>query len=192
MLSSMLGTVFFFLVQNSLANGVKSTIYIALGVISSDLLLIILSHFNSSLFPSGGQAEIWVRMGGAMFLLFLGISNIRKHTKLKYNTEIIRSPWMLASKGFMLNGLNPGNYFSWLSISAILTNVNHYTTAQLYWFYGGAMASIFGMEMLIAFGAVKIKRFVSEKLLHRIDVALGIVLIIFALVLLWPIVNELL
>ncbi|HCT22199.1 MAG TPA: lysine transporter LysE, partial [Chitinophagaceae bacterium] len=46
-LSSMLGTVFFFLVQNSIANGFKSSVFIATGVITSDILLIVLSYFNA-------------------------------------------------------------------------------------------------------------------------------------------------
>ena len=119
-LSSMLGTVFFFLVQNSIANGFKSSVFIATGVITSDILLIVLSYFNANLFPSGGYAETLVRIGGALLLLLMGIGNIRKHSKPQFAVPVYSSPWLLASKGFMLNALNPGNYISWLSISALL------------------------------------------------------------------------
>ena len=46
----MLGTVFFCLIQNSIDNGFKSGYFIATGVIVSDLLLIVVSYFNSNLF----------------------------------------------------------------------------------------------------------------------------------------------
>ena len=137
-LSSMLGTVFFFLVQNSIANGFKSSIFIAAGVISSDIMLIVLSYFNANLFPSGGYAENLVRLGGALLLVIMGIGNIREHSKPQFAVPVYNSPWLLASKGFMLNALNPGNYISWLSISALLINVNHYTLGERWWFYVGA------------------------------------------------------
>lgn len=190
-LSSMLGTVFFFLVQNSIANGFKSSIFIAAGVISSDVLLIVLSYFNANLFPSGGYAESLVRIGGAILLLVMGVSNIRKHSKPQFAVPVYHSPWLLASKGFMLNALNPGNYISWLSISALLINVNHYSLAERWWFYTGALLSIFGMEMLIAVGAAKIKAYISEKFMRRLDLVLGIVFLVFAFVLLWPMLREL-
>ena len=46
-MSVMLGTVFFALVQNSIDYGFRTGIFIALGVIASDLLLITLSWFNA-------------------------------------------------------------------------------------------------------------------------------------------------
>lgn len=191
-LSSMLGTVFFFLVQNSIANGFKSSIFIAAGVISSDILLIVLSYFNANLFPSGGYAENLVRLGGALLLVIMGIGNIRKHSKPQFAVPVYNSPWLLASKGFMLNALNPGNYISWLSISALLINVNHYTLGERWWFYVGALLSIFGMEILIALGAAKIKTYISEKFMRRLDLVLGIVFLVFAVVLLWPLLRNLL
>jgi len=83
-LSSMLGTVFFCLLQNSIINGFKSGAFVAMGVIIADILLIVLGHFSASIFPSGGTTEMIVRIGGAIFLLILGISNLRSHKKILF------------------------------------------------------------------------------------------------------------
>lgn len=187
-LSSMLGTVFFCLVQNSIINGFKSGAFVATGVIISDITLILIGHFSANLFPHGGRTEMIVRICGAVFLLVMGISNLRTHKKILFPKADNKNPLVLASKGFMLNALNPGNYLSWLAVAATLNNVLHFDNGERWLFYTGALAGIFGMEMLISFAANWLKRFISDKFLHRLDMVLGIVFIVFALLLLKPLV----
>jgi threonine/homoserine/homoserine lactone efflux protein len=186
LLSLMLGTVFFCLVQNSITNGFKSGIFISTGVIISDIILIVLSYFNAYLFPSGGTTELIVRICGAVFLLIMGIGNLRSHKKVLFPQADSKSPFILGSKGFMLNILNPANYFSWLAVAATLGNVLHFSNSQRWLYYAGALCSIFGMEMLISYGAFWLKKYISATFLQRLDMVLGIVFIIFSLLLLKP------
>src|SRR6478735_4590907 len=96
-LSSMLGTVFFCLVQNSIVNGFKSGAFVATGVIISDIILIILGYFSATLFPEGGHTEMIVRICGAIFLLIMGISNLRSHKKILFPSADNKNPYLLAS-----------------------------------------------------------------------------------------------
>lgn len=187
-LSSMLGTVFFCLVQNSIINGFKSGAFVATGVIISDIILILLSYFSATLFPQGGHTEMIVRICGAAFLLIMGIGNLRSHKQILFPKADNKKPYVLASKGFMLNVLNPGNYLSWLAVAATLHNVLHFSYSERWLYYTGALGGIFGMEMLISFAANWFKKFISDKFLHRIDVVLGIVFIIFSLLLIKPLI----
>jgi len=185
--SLMLGTVFFCLVQNSITNGFKSGIYISIGVIISDIILIVLSYFNTYLFPSGGKTELIVRLCGAAFLLIMGISNLRSHKKVLFPVADSKKPLILGSKGFMINILNPANYLSWLAVAATVSNVLHFSNGQRWLYYTGALCSIFGMEILISFGASWLKKYISATFLQRLDMVLGIVFIVFSLLLLKPI-----
>lgn len=187
-LSSMLGTVFFCLIQNSIINGFKSGAFVATGVIISDIILIVLSYFSSTLFPQGGHTEMIVRICGAVFLIIMGISNLRSHKKILFPKADNKNPYLLTSKGFMLNILNPGNYLSWLAVAATLHNVLHFSNSERWLYYTGALSGIFGMEMLISFAANWFKKFISDKFLHRIDVVLGMVFIIFSLLLIKPLI----
>jgi threonine/homoserine/homoserine lactone efflux protein len=187
-LSSMLGTVFFCLVQNSIVNGFKSGAFVASGVIISDIILILIGHFSATLFPQGGNTEMIVRICGAIFLLIMGISNLRSHKKILFPKADNKNPYLLASKGFMLNILNPGNYLSWLAVAATLNNVLHFSNSERWFYYSGALMGIFGMEMLISFSASWFKKFISDKFLHRLDRVLGIVFIIFSLLLIKPLI----
>ena len=187
-LSIVLGTVFFCLIQNSIDNGFKSGYFIATGVIVSDLLLIVVSYFNSNLFPSGGKTEIIARSCGALILIVMGISNIRSKKKVLFPIAYNTNPFVLALKGFMLNLLNPANYINWLAISVMLVNVAHYEKTEIYFFYGGALSGIFITEILIAYFASLLKKYITEKFLRRLDVILGIVFVVFAFMLLKPLV----
>ena len=196
LLSSMLGTVFFLLIQNSIINGHKSSIAISLGVILSDIILIVISYFNANLIPKDGTAEMWVRIIGSAVIIVMGVSSIMKKAKVHYNdTEIPArpNPYILAVKGFSVNLLNPGNLLSWITISALLNKDDnyHYSNTNRIIFYAGALISIFVMEVLISRGAVYLKKFINNTMLNRINMVLGSLLIILAIVLLLPVFKLL-
>ena len=188
-LSSMLGTVFFSLVQNSIDNGIKSNLFISFGVIFSDILLITLSHFNAQLIPKDSTAEMVVRLVGSLFIVGLGLSNIYKKSKISY-AHLGNKPAFLFVRGFTLNFFNPGNFFSWIAVSALLSNVLHFSLGGRIWFYTGALVAIFLMELLISYGAISLKRYIDPKHLHNINVVMGFIFLAFGIVLLWPIVVK--
>jgi len=187
-LSLMLGPVFFCLVQNSIVNGFKSGISIAAGVIISDIILIVVSYYSANLFPAGGNTEMMVRIGGAMLLLVMGIGNVSKKKNVLFPEVSSKNPLLLGSKGFMLNILNPANYISWLAVAASITNVLYFSNTDRWIFYVGALGSIFGMELLISYGASWIKKFISAVFLRRLDIVLGIVFIVFSMLLIKPLI----
>ena len=190
LLSVMLGTVFFCLVQNSIENGFRSGAYVAIGVIISDILMIGVSQLNAGLIPTGGRTETIVRVCGAALLLAMAIGNLRSRKSPLFPGSTGNHPLLLASRGFLLNLLNPANYLSWLGLAATLKNVLHYSNRQQVIFYAGALAGIFGMEMLISLGAARLKRFISPAFLQGLDRVVGIVFLLFAAWLLKPLVFR--
>jgi threonine/homoserine/homoserine lactone efflux protein len=187
-LSIMLGTVFFCLVQNSIEHGFGSGFAIATGVILSDVLLILLSRFNTELLPQGGTMEMATRLGGAGLLFALGVNGMRPRTSERSSGSFGRNPFVLASKGFLLNIINPANYLNWLAISLMLTNVFHYEGERLWLYYGGALTGIYVTEVCIAFFASFLKERITPLILRRIDIGVAILFIVFAGVLVWPLI----
>lgn len=190
-LSSMLGTVFFCLIQNSIDHGVKSSLFISAGVIFSDILLIGISYFNAEIIPTGGTTEMIVRIAGAGLLIGMGISNFNKKNKVAFPESKKMPIALLFGKGFMLNFFNPGNFISWLAISTMLVNVMHYSIGQRIQYYAGSLLAIFLAEVLIAKGATYLKRFISQRFLYWLNIVLGVVFVIFGVVLLWPFIAKL-
>lgn len=182
-MSIMLGTVFFALVQNSIDNGFRSCLMISAGVIFSDIILISLSIVNANLIPEGSTTELVVRIFGAVFLLFYGFNMLRKRKEVKYPETKAGRFFYFFGTGFALNILNPGNYVGWLAVSTHLTTVVQFNLNETLTFYTGALTAIFGMEILIAFSAFSLKRFITEHVLAMIDRVVGILFILFGIAL---------
>lgn len=189
-LSSMLGTVFFSLIQTSIAYGVRTTLFISAGVIFSDMLLIALTYYNAALLPENSQTEWLVRLAGAAVLLGMGLSNLLRRASLSFPVLAARGKWLMVAKGFTLNFFNPGNFISWLSVSALLAGVLHYSTSQKLAYYAGALTAILLAEVLIAYGARFLKQYISDRFLFYLNRILGLIFCGFAIALLWPLVLR--
>jgi L-lysine exporter family protein LysE/ArgO len=189
-MSVMLGTVFFALVQNSIDNGFRYGMLISLGVITSDLILISITLFNSNLIPRGGVTENIVRIFGTAFLLVYGINNLHKTKKAIYPSTKRGRIFYFFRTGFLLNILNPGNFLGWAVVATNITQVVMYPIRSIITFYIAAIIAIFGTEMLISFGALQLKRIVTDKILIMLDRSIGVLFIGFAFVLIWPVILS--
>jgi threonine/homoserine/homoserine lactone efflux protein len=132
--------------------------------------------------------EMATRLGGAGLLFALGVNGMRPRTSERSSGSFGRNPFVLASKGFLLNIINPANYLNWLAISLMLTNVFHYEGERLWLYYGGALTGIYVTEVCIAFFASFLKERITPLILRRIDIGVAILFIVFAGVLVWPLI----
>lgn len=188
-LSISLGTVFFYLIQNSIDNGFKSGIAIALGVIISDILLISLSTLNQYIIPQGGTTEFILRLVGAGLLIFIGFYSIlkKKAASIYPTTKQLTVPMYMVN-GFVLNTINPANFFMWVFVSATLQNSDNYTPTGMIIYFSGTLLAIFITEFFISYSASKLKRYLDEKAMMMVNVISGIAFLILAGVVLWPVV----
>ncbi|MES2616448.1 MAG: LysE family transporter [Bacteroidota bacterium] len=179
-LSLMLGTVFFSLLRNSLQYGYKTGFYIASGVIVCDIMFIalaLLSH-QFALFLKTYQVTLSV-IGGCILVIMGLIMFIKAAPKTMSEGNLIeaKSSWYYFFNGFLLNLLNPVNFFSWLAISTMLTIRFNFTIVDKSYFFGASLVSIFAVEILIAVGASKIKRWITPLILKRINQISGLIFI---------------
>lgn len=193
-LSLMLGTVFFALLRNSLKFGHRSGFFIAAGVIFSDLLFILLALLSDgfALFLKTYQSQVSI-IGGIALIIIGVLIIIKSHPKLEEGQLLgdkNKSVWMFFLNGFLLNVLNPVNFFSWLAISAMLTVRFSYTLNDKFYFFGASLISIFIVEVLVAFGASKVKQWITPKVLKRVNQISGLIFIgigiKLTLVFIWP------
>jgi threonine/homoserine/homoserine lactone efflux protein len=179
-MSVMLGTVFFALVQNSIDYGFKTGIFISIGVISSDILLIMLSWFNAELIPEGSTTDLIVRLCGAIFLLTYGLSNLLKKERAAYPQTEKKHLLKFVSMGFLLNILNPGNYIGWLAVTTQLKTVAKLDVYEASFYFTGALSAIFLMECLISLGASFLKPYITDHFLRWVNRRIGALFIAFA------------
>lgn len=175
LLSLMLGTVFFFLIQSSINHGFKAGIFISSGVIISDVLFISIALFGTSLIPHIENNQSIIEAGGGFILLVLGLSLLlSKKVKVNYPDSKLGNFAFFFSKGFFLNLLNPVNFFSWLAIVTFLKGAEGYEDSDCITFFSGSLTAIFITEVLLAYSSIRIKRLLNDKLLLRINHISGI------------------
>lgn len=188
-LSLMLGTVFFFIIQNSLDHGFKTGFLIAIGVVISDLLLIAMSMLGSEMMPSLTGFKTAMTILAAAVLMLMGYRSFTKNSSALWTAGKGESRlFFLAANGFILNIINPANAVNWFAIALYLKDVEQYNAWQRTLFFTGALITIVLTEVGIAWGASALKQFLSVKVLQWINRITGLIFIAFALYLLYPLI----
>lgn len=181
-MSVLLGVIFFMLIQASLNHGPQKGWVIASGVISGDILFVILAiGFTRYIQEFLTAYEPYVNLVGGLVLLVIGISNIRKkrgNPDLGAAAKEVHSTRDFYFKPFLINLLNPANAMWWLGLYSVRPAV-HYDLTQKIIFASGAIGAVFFTEVAIAYAASGLRRYITAERLQRVDVTVGLVLIGF-------------
>jgi L-lysine exporter family protein LysE/ArgO len=182
-----LGPVFFSLIRSSLEQGFRAAVYIAIGVIVADLVLLGIAYSGVQAFlPQSIDVAFWVQIFGGILLLSLGIFSIRKKAidteGVTVDTHYI---YKNLASGFFLNILNPANFMEWVGAAGILKTKYHFETYQNISFFTGALLAVFMTELAVAYFAARLKKVLNANTMQRINTLSGIVFIGFGLWLFW-------
>jgi len=178
-LTLMLGTVFFALIEDGMAHGFKAGAAIAFGVIATDIVFILLAHLftkATSEFIQTHKEIILIASG--TFIIGLGTMGLVKTSKNKdvKSSTANFSTIKLILKGAALNGTNPVNFFAWLSLETVLI-ANNVNQTYFWTYFAGCLFMIFAMEVLFAFLAKKLAQKLKDGLMHKVKFAINIIFI---------------
>lgn len=186
------GTVFFSLIQTSVKRGFNKALYIALGVLLSDAFFIAVSLLGTSFVANEmHKYDMQIRIVGFVFLVVLGIRSIIKkevdHTNDAAPTE--RKGILYFIKGAMLNSINPMVLISWMGVVTYLETVIKFDYNNTLFYFMVVLATMFTTMIGIIYFAGKLRHVLSAKNMHRLNVFSGIIFLVFALVILWPVTG---
>jgi threonine/homoserine/homoserine lactone efflux protein len=91
--------------------------------------------------------------------------------------------WLYLVKGFVLNIANPGIWFYWILWVGVISST--YTTdgvldvTHIIVFLGCTLATVYSTDVLKALAAHKLKNFMTEKFLTRLNKIFGVILFAF-------------
>jgi L-lysine exporter family protein LysE/ArgO len=174
------------LIQNSVDNGYKSGLYIASGVIISDCLFITAAVLGTSILPDIPRLPFYSSLLGGILLIAMGIiSIVQKNPKLMYPQTRLGNITYYFTTGFLLNILNPVNFFFWVAIATQIKSEKMFSMPQQVLFFAGCLTSIFLSETGISFSAFKLKNWFTPRVLRAINLVTGIIFIGFGLRLLY-------
>ncbi len=176
------GTVFFVLIQNSIDNGYRSGIEIALGVVVTDTFFVFCAVFGTSFLPKIAHFDQWTGGVGAILLLLLGTMNMVRGTpKVAYPKTKLGSFVYYFGTGALLNALNPINFFSWVSIAAYLKTNTTFNLGQTVVFFGSSLLGVLLAESALAYYAHKLKGILKPSTIEKVNKVSGAIFVALAL-----------
>jgi len=182
-LTLMLGTVFFALIEDGMAHGFKAGVAIAFGVIATDVGFILLAHlFTKATSEFIQQHKEIILIASGTFIIGLGVMGLIKTSSnkdVKSSTNSF-SAVKLILKGAALNGTNPVNFFAWLSLQTVLLT-NNVNQTYFWTYFAACLLMIFVMEVLFAFLAKKLAKKLKDGLLYKVKFAINIIFIVLGI-----------
>jgi threonine/homoserine/homoserine lactone efflux protein len=165
--------------SETLKYGKKEGIKIAVSPLITDSLIILLVLLVLSSFAQYNLVLGVISLLGAGYLIYLGIENLRAKME-RFEVDVAEKGAF--KRGIIANLLSPHPYLFWLSIGGpkILEGLSIQVSASAL-FIIGLYASLVGSKIAVALLVDKSRTFVNSKYYAYIIQALGIVLIIFAL-----------
>ena len=183
-----LGPVFFSLIKASLENGFRSAVYIVLGVIVADMILLGIAYGGvETLLPNNMDVAFWTQLIGGLFLLGIGIATIRKKNQDTEGVVIVPSKMILKNiaRGFFLNIFNPANFFEWVGAAGVLKSKYHFALYQNISFFTGALLAVFCTGLSVAYFASRLRKVLNEQVMYAINIVTGSIFLCFGVWLLW-------
>jgi threonine/homoserine/homoserine lactone efflux protein len=191
------GPAFFTLIQTSISRGFKAAMFLDLGIVINDIMVVALMmmtnvHFNINNKENiiyGGVAAgiILIIFGIYTFLLspekIIHISENNKQKIDKMNEKFIDNPkwYVFISKGFVINIFNPFVWIFWITCVATASSNFGGNKYSMIIFFAGVFATVLFFDILKSAGAYSLKRFFTEKMMKLLNQITGVILIIFGL-----------
>jgi len=193
LLSVMVGPAFFILIETSINKGVKSALFLDLGVFISDLMYVTLAFIFVQEIEDlmNSENRFILKIVGGSFFIILGIVHVLKKKSLFISKTKMEKPLALSAsnyimtllKGFMINAVNPGVLFYWLTLMALLPPAPHYlgltSTQSLVISIIIVLATFFSIDVLKIIAAKKLKEILTPQWMYVINMVLGIILLCF-------------
>ncbi len=173
-----LGPAFFSLIKCSLEYGFRHAVFLSIGVVLADLALLGIAYGGVEAFLPKGDYDVafWVQLFGGTLLMGLGISNMLQKPTNTEGVKVIESSTLIFQnlvKGFFINILNPANFFEWVGTAGVLKTKYQFETYENVSFFSGALLAVFITELLVAYFAGRLRRFLSLRVVRIINIVTG-------------------
>jgi threonine/homoserine/homoserine lactone efflux protein len=159
-----LGPALFALLQTSVKHGIKTGIFLALGIFTSDLIVVFGAFFGASQIVTNPTTHVVFGLIGGIVLVIFGLFSITRKVNLNEQVEVVaeikvKRPGVMRYffKGFILNIANPFLWAFWItSVLAISSSYRGQRLAVVL-FFSGTLGTILTTDILKCILANKIK-----------------------------------
>ncbi len=185
------GPAFFALINTGIKHGYKSGSILAFGVVMSDfflcMLIIFLVHFGVTNLIHDEKNQRFMGILAGLILVVFGAFYFKKPVTKSDETFEVQAPSskIMFLKGFFLNILNPTVWLLWLGNVTAVRKTLDYSLLKMTVYFSITLGLVLLVELGKVYAAGRLKRFLTVKIMHRINVITGILLIICGVVLIY-------
>ena len=152
------------LLQTSIKHGIKTGIFLALGIFTSDFLVVVGAYFGASQIVTNQSTHLIFGLIGGIVLIIFGLFSITRKVNLKEQVEVITEikvkhpgvfPYYV--KGFILNIANPGVWAFWITSVLAISSSYRGQKLAITLFFAGTLGTVLITDILKSILANKIK-----------------------------------
>lgn len=180
LMSVLLGVIFFMLIQAGLKYHWKKGFNIAAGVITGDILFVILAiSFTGAIASFLAKNENTIATVGGAVLLVMGMAAMLKKREIPpgdVKISSLKNAHDFYFKPLLINLVNPANAAWWLGLYSMPPAL-HYATDQKIIFAAGAICTVFFTEVGVAATASRLKKYITPSTIRKVDKGVGLLLI---------------
>jgi threonine/homoserine/homoserine lactone efflux protein len=181
-----LGPALVALLQTSIKHGIKSGIFLALGIFISDLFIVVGAFFGVSKIITAPKYHLIFGLLGGVVMIAYGIytffRKIPPDDKVEPINEIrVKRPGVIPYliKGFLLNVVNPSLWFFWIFWVVSINSTYGGDRKSVALFFAGALGMVLSTDILKVILANKIKVLGNPKVKFWINHVVGVLFFIF-------------
>lgn len=180
-LSFAAGPIFFVLIETSINKGRTKALLLDLGAVTADAIFIALAYYGSQAFLSYLRNNFWLVLLSGLAIVAFGVFYVlrsRRSGQLQQKLEIRRRRFFFV-KGFLLNFLNVGVLFFWITSTVAVGSLVDNDPQRLLVFYGATLATYLLINLLKIYFAHRFKTYLAGRRMQLIERLMGIGLIGF-------------
>lgn len=184
-LSALLGPALFSLLQTSIHRGMKSGIFLAVGIFLSDVSVVYLAFLGALQLINQKNNYMIAGIIGGLILIGFGIYTFLHKIHIDENNRAIEvrvpGPLTYILKGYFLNIMNPFVWFFWISAMVGVSSTYGDDKHGVMIFFIGTLSTVLGSDILKVFIANKIKERLKANILVKVNHFVGLLLIGFGI-----------
>jgi threonine/homoserine/homoserine lactone efflux protein len=197
LLAISMGPVIFAIIKQSINNGHKAGYAFVAGISLSDITVVIICNFFSTIFQEALKHQKAIAIVGGTFLIVLGTYSFFFKKEAEENKELeakVLSNRHFAgifASGYLINILNPGIFIFWLAWSTTIfadSATELHPVQYRFVVFGTCLLFVLLTDILKVQLAGKLKPKLTPKNLHHINQLVGLLMVGFGLYLM---INQL-
>jgi len=192
-----IGPAMIALIQTSIKYGVWHGIYLALGIFSSDLTIVVGSFLGATQILGDPRSHLVMGIIGGVILLLFGIGTLIRRMPETERVEAIRELkfrrggfFTYFFKGYLLNLANPSIWFFWITSVMAINSSYGGDSRKVAAFFGGTLIMVLMTDILKSVLANKIRSAFSPQVRVWINRIAGILFLVIGIFVITSSISE--